>query len=78
MIYFGTLRAWIGERGFGFLKLDHDNEHPDVNNTRDVFCHIKDFQASGISEPIIGQRYTFTVETDKRSGRFRATNLKAA
>jgi cold shock CspA family protein len=70
MVYFGVLKTWIDNRAFRFLKNDDPNE-------RDCFVHLTAFEASGII-PTVGQRYSFETETDKRSNRLRAINLKLA
>jgi cold shock protein len=70
MLLFGTLKTYFAEKGYGFIKPDQEG--------RDVFAHIKAFEESGITNPTVGQRYSFETQLDPRSGRPRAVNLKAA
>lgn len=64
----GTIIKWDDERGFGFLASDSGG---------DVFVHISAFNDSGLREPQVGDRYTFTIAPG-RGGRFQAIDLRPA
>jgi CspA family cold shock protein len=62
----GTVKMFKADRAFGFIKPD--------NPGSDVFFHINDVE--GQQEPRPGQKVTFEVSIDKRSGREKATNVR--
>ena len=59
-MFFGTVKTWLPERGFGFIKSD------DQAQRGDVFVHATSLLASGITNLEIGARVSFDVEADKR------------
>ena len=66
----GTVKFFNNEKGFGFIKPD--------GGAKDVFVHISAVQASGMAELTEGQKVTFDVVRDNRSGKNAAENLQAA
>jgi CspA family cold shock protein len=66
----GTVKTWVDERGFGFIRPD--------DGGNDVFVHIKEFEAAGLGMPTEGDRVSYEVESDRRSGRPRAVRLAKA
>jgi cold shock protein len=44
----------------------------------DVFVHISAVERAGMSSLVEGQKVSFDVEADRRSGKSAATNLQAA
>ena len=62
-----TIKTWVEDRGFGFIRPDNGGE--------DVFVHIKQFEVAGLGIPYEGDRVTYDVEPDPRSGRTRAVKL---
>ena len=66
----GTVKFFNAERGFGFIAPD--------DHSADVFVHISAAQASGIGELREGDRLSYELELDSRSGKMRAVRLKAA
>jgi cold shock protein len=67
MIY-GECKCFFAERGFGFLKRD--------DRAEDAFVHIKDIERAGIAELRPGDRVSFELEQDARSGKMRACDLR--
>ena len=65
----GKIKTWISERGFGFIAPDGGGP--------DVFVHMKEFEKVGLGEPEVGERVAFEVETNPKSGKLAAVNLKA-
>ena len=66
----GTIKLFVSDRGFGFIQPDDGGE--------DAFVHIRALAASGLGEPREGDRLSYELEPDKRSGKMRAVRLKVA
>jgi cold shock protein len=67
---FGTVKKWIPDRGFGFIRRD--------DGLPDVFVHVNEVQRAGLSDLQVGQRLSFDIQPDRRDPtRSRAINLKA-
>jgi cold shock protein len=66
----GTVKFFKLDRGFGFIAPD--------GGGNDVFVHMSELEKSGLSSLREGQRVTFDVEPDKRSGKPRAVNVREA
>ncbi|ACB82522.1 MULTISPECIES: cold-shock protein [Methylorubrum] len=65
----GTVK-WFDEiKGYGFIQ-------PDTGG-KDVFVHISAVQQAGLRGLVEGQKVTFDVENDRRSGKPAAVNLQA-
>jgi cold shock protein len=58
------------QKGFGFIVQDHGGP--------DVFVHISAVERAGIRNLNEGQKLSFDVQTDPRSGKSAAANLQAA
>ena len=58
------------EKGYGFIQPDQGG--------KDVFVHISAVERSGMRGLAEGQRVSYDVEADRRSGKESATNLKSA
>jgi cold shock protein len=66
----GTVKWFNSQKGFGFIQ-------PDAGGT-DVFVHVSAVERAGMSGLNEGQKISFDVEKDQRSGKMSAANLKAA
>ncbi|MDE2492672.1 MAG: cold-shock protein [Alphaproteobacteria bacterium] len=66
----GTVKWFNAQKGFGFIQPD--------DGGKDVFVHISAVERSGIGNLREGQKVSFDVESDGRSGKSSATNLKSA
>ena len=66
----GTVKFFNATKGFGFIVLD--------NGQPDVFVHISAVERSGMTSLVEGQKLTFDVVKDNRSGKYAAQNLQAA
>ena len=64
----GTVKFFNAQKGFGFIVQD--------NGGPDVFVHISAVERAGMSNLNEGQKLTFEVEADRRSGKSSATNLQ--
>ncbi|WP_180900247.1 cold-shock protein [Martelella soudanensis] len=66
----GTVKFFNSTKGFGFIEAEGGGS--------DVFVHISAVERAGMGSIAEGQKLTFDVVTDDRSGRSAAENLKAA
>lgn len=67
----GTVRWFNETKGYGFIQ-------PDDGSGRDVFVHISAVERGGMRSLSEGQKVSYDVEADRRSGKESATNLKSA
>ena len=65
----GTVKWFNATKGFGFIQPDDGGQ--------DVFVHISAVQRSGLPEFVDGQKVSYDMERDKRSGKMSAGNLQA-
>ena len=66
----GTVKWFNATKGFGFIA-------PETGGA-DVFVHISAVERAGLSTLVEGQKVTFDVVQDRRSGKNAADNLQAA
>lgn len=66
----GTVKFFNADKGFGFIAPD--------NGGGDVFVHVTAMQRSGIDTLQEGQKLSFEIVRDKRTGKNAAENLVAA
>jgi cold shock protein len=65
----GTVKFFNAQKGFGFIVQDAGGP--------DVFVHISAVERAGMRGLIEGQKLTFDIEPDRRSGKSAATNLQS-
>ena len=65
----GTVKWFNAEKGFGFIAPDDGGQ--------DVFVHISAVERAGMNELREGQKVSFEEQTDERSGKKSAGNLKS-
>ncbi|MDC9825724.1 cold-shock protein [Devosia sp. ZB163] len=66
----GTVKWFNGQKGYGFIQPDEGGA--------DVFVHISAVQRSGLSGLDEGQKVTYEIVKDKRTGKAAADNLQAS
>lgn len=66
----GTVKFFNSTKGFGFIA-------PDDGGT-DVFVHVSAVERAGLRTIVEGQKLSFEVVKDNRSGKSAAENLQAA
>jgi len=65
----GTVKWFNAQKGYGFIQPE--------DGTKDVFVHISAVERSGLGNLREGQKVSFDVERDNRSGKVAACNLRA-
>lgn len=65
----GTVKFFNETKGYGFIQPD--------DGAKDVFVHISAVERSGLRTLTEGQKVSFEVETDRRSGKAAAAKLAA-
>ncbi|MCW6509428.1 cold-shock protein [Lichenifustis flavocetrariae] len=65
----GTVKWFNATKGFGFIQPD--------NGGPDAFVHISAVERAGMSDLKEGQKLSYEVVADKRSGKQSADQLKA-
>ena len=65
----GTVKWFNPEKGFGFIQPD--------NGGQDAFVHISAVQRAGMNDLQEGQKLSYELVADKRSGKMSADQLKA-
>jgi len=66
----GTVKFFNATKGFGFIQ-------PDAGGA-DVFVHVSAVERAGMRTIVEGQKLSFDVVKDNRSGKSAAENLQAA
>jgi cold shock protein len=66
----GTVKWFNATKGYGFIQPD--------NGQNDVFVHISAVEQAGMSSLNEGQKVSFEVTRDPKTGRTSAENLQAA
>ena len=66
----GTLKWFNNQKGFGFIQPE--------DGGKDVFVHISAVERAGMSKLNEGQKVSFDVVADRRTGKSAAENPRAA
>lgn len=66
----GTVKWFNATKGFGFIQPD--------NGGADVFVHISAVERAGMRSLAEGQKISYEIVQDKRSGKSSADSLRAA
>ncbi|MES2834444.1 MAG: cold-shock protein [Pseudomonadota bacterium] len=64
----GTVKWFNSTKGYGFIQPD--------NGGKDVFVHISAVEAAGLRGLDENQKVSYEIETDRRSGKESAGQLK--
>ncbi len=65
----GIVKWFNTQKGYGFIQPE--------NGDKDVFVHISAVERAGLGNLIEGQKLSYDLERDQRSGKMSATNLQA-
>jgi cold shock protein len=66
----GTVKWYNETKGYGFIQPD--------NGGKDVFVHATALERAGLRGLVEGQKISYEVEADRRTGKESATNLQKA
>jgi CspA family cold shock protein len=66
----GTVKWFNATKGFGFIQPD--------NGDTDVFVHISAVERAGMRSLSDGQKISYDIVQDRRSGKNSADNLRSA
>jgi cold shock protein len=66
----GTVKWFNSQKGFGFIQPE--------DGGKDVFVHISAVERAGMNTLDEGQKVSFDVVADRRTGKSSADNLRAA
>lgn len=64
----GTVKFYNSERGFGFIQPD--------DGGKDVFIHATALRRAGTHILSEGQKVTFDIQEDRRSGKISVSNIR--
>ena len=65
----GTVKWFNNQKGFGFIQLE--------SGSKDVFVHISAVERAGMSTLNEGQKVSFEIVADRKTGKSAAENLRA-
>ena len=65
----GTVKFYNGQKGFGFIQPE--------DGSKDVFVHATALERAGIRNLVEGQKVSFDIDEDRRTGKASASNLRA-
>ena len=66
----GTVKWFNSQKGFGFIQPD--------DGSKDVFVHISEVERAGMYSLNEGQKISYEVVSDRKTGKSSAQNLVAA
>ncbi len=66
----GVVKWFNSQKGFGFIQPE--------NGDKDIFVHISAVERAGLGTLNEGQKVSFDIVADRRSGKSSAENLRAA
>jgi cold shock protein len=66
----GTVKWFNSQKGFGFIAPE--------DGGKDVFVHISAVERSGLNSLNEGQKVSFDIVADRKTGKSAAENLRAA
>jgi cold shock protein len=66
----GTVKWFNDQKGYGFIQPD--------NGGKDVFVHVSAVERAGMRGLVEGQKISYELQDDKRTGKSSAVNLQAA
>ena len=64
----GTVKFYNSAKGYGFIQPDEGG--------KDVFVHASALERAGIHSLVEGQKVSYDIEADRRTGKTSATNVR--
>ena len=65
----GTVKWYNAQKGFGFIQPD--------DGSKDAFVHVSAIERAGMNDLREGQKISYEMVSDKRSGKMSADKLQA-
>jgi CspA family cold shock protein len=66
----GTVKWFNATKGYGFIQPD--------DGSKDVFVHVSAVERAGMRGLVEGQKVSYELQTDRRTGKTSAGNLQSA
>lgn len=66
----GTVKWYNDQKGYGFIQPD--------DGSKDVFVHATALERAGMRGLVEGQKISFDLQTDRKTGKVAADNLQNA
>ncbi len=66
----GTVKWFNDQKGYGFIQPDQGG--------KDVFVHVSAVERSGLRGLVEGQKISYELQEDRRTGKSSAVNLQVA
>ena len=66
----GTVKWFNATKGYGFIQPE--------DGSKDVFVHVSALERAGLRGLAEGQKVSFEIQTDRRTGKTSAGNLQLA
>ena len=66
----GTVKWFNGQKGYGFIQPE--------DGSKDIFVHISAVERAGMSALSEGQKVSYEIVADRKTGKSSAENLKSA
>ena len=66
----GTVKWFNDQKGYGFIQPDEGG--------KDVFVHVSAVERAGMRGLVEGQKVSYELQTDRRTGKISAGNLQSA
>jgi len=64
------VKWYNSQKGYGFIQPD--------DGGKDVFVHVSALERAGLRGLVEGQKVSFEIQTDRRTGKTSASNLQVA
>ncbi len=64
----GVVKWYNSQKGYGFIQPD--------DGGKDVFVHVSALERAGLRGLVEGQKVSFEIQTDRRTGKTSAGNLQ--
>ena len=64
----GTVKWYNSEKGYGFIQPD--------DGSKDVFVHVSAIEQAGLPTLNEGQKVSYEIQADRRTGKSSATQLQ--
>jgi cold shock protein len=64
----GTVKWYNSAKGYGFIQPD--------DGSKDVFVHVSALERAGMRDLAEGQKVSFDIQADQRTGKVTATNIR--